>query len=808
MPPLVAVSLLSLAAIAYEILLTRLFSIALWHHFAYMIISLALLGYGASGTFLVFVKHRLLPRFHASFAVLAALFGVTAIGCYALARRLPFNPLEIIWDWRQQVHLAAIYLLLAVPFFAVASAIALVLAAWPGRIGAIYRADLTGAGLGALGIVAAVFALRPEECLRIIAVIAFGAAALAMYGVGRRTAAFAILLLAAPAALAWPQTWLMPTPSPYKSLSMALTVPGTRIIAERSGPLGRLTVIESPTVPLRAAPGLSLATTLTPPDQLGIFTDGEGMTAVTHFSGDLDAVAYLDQLTTALPYRLLDRPRTLVLGAGGGSQVLQALYHRAPRIDAVEVNAQLADLVRRDFGDFAGHIYTHPAVRVHVAEARSFVEASTARWDLIQLALIDLFASSAAGVQALSESPIYTVEAFQTYLRHLAPGGMLAVTRWLGSPPRDTLKLLATSIAALEANGLANSGERLVLLHSWNTATLLVRNDPFSRDEVALIRSFAAERQFDLAWFPGIRREDTNRYHRMTEPTLFDAAAALLGPARSAFVEDYRFDIRPATDDRPFFFQFFRWALLPELAAVHSRAGLVFVDSGYLVLGLALPQALAAAAILVLLPLAWLRRAEPGAAGRIRVALYFLMIGLAFLFVEVSFIARFSLFLGHPLSAIAVTLAGFLVSAGMGSGISHHLAKRWPQRAIVPAVAAIAAIGGVYALVLPHAFGAMMGLPLAAKSVIAIGLIAPLGFAMGLPFPLGLTRVSEFAPALLPWAWGINGCASVVAAVMATLLAMHFGFTALLTLALCLYVAAAFLLGGTSGPARSGRDAG
>ena len=365
-------------------------------------------------------------------------------------------------------------------------------------------------------------------------------------------------------------------------------------------------------MPLRAAPGLSLATTLTPPDQLGIFTDGEGMTAVTHFSGGLDAVAYLDQLTTALPYRLLDRPRTLVLGAGGGSQVLQALYHRAPRIDAVELNAQLVELVRRDFGDFAGHIYTHPAVRVHVAEARSFVEASPARWDLIQLALINSFASSAAGVQALSESPIYTVEAFQTYLRHLAPGGMLAVTRWLGSPPRDTLKLLATSIAALEANGLTNSGERLVLLHSWNTATLLVRNDPFSRDEIALIRSFAAERQFDLAWFPGIRREDTNRYHRMTEPTLFDAAAALLGPVRSAFVEDYRFDIRPATDDRPFFFQFFRWALLPELAAVHSRAGLVFVDSGYLVLGLALPQAIAAATILVLLPLAWLRRAEPG----------------------------------------------------------------------------------------------------------------------------------------------------------------------------------------------------
>jgi Spermine/spermidine synthase domain len=797
MPLLVGVSLLSLAAIAYEILLTRLFSIALWHHFAYMIISLALLGYGASGTFLVFVKHRLLPRFHASFAALAVSFGVTAIGCYALARRLPFNPLEIIWDWRQQVHLAAIYLLLAVPFFAAASAIALVLAAWPGRIGAIYRADLTGAGLGALVVVAALFVFPPEDCLRIIATVAFGAAALVLYGVGRRPAAAAILLLAAPAALAWPQTWLTPTPSPYKSLSLALTIPDARVIAERTGPLGRLTVVESPRVPLRDAPGLSLASTLAPPEQLGIFTDGEGMTAVTRLEGDVSTLRYLDQLTTALPYHLLDRPATLVLGAGGGAQVLQALYHHASRVDAVELNAQLVDLVRRNFGDFAGHIYTRPAVSMHIAEARSFVEASHARWDLIQLALLDSFASSAAGAQAPRESPIYTVEAFRTYLRHLAPGGMLAATRWLDSPPRDILKLFATAISALEANGLAGPGERLLLLHNWNTATLLVRNDPFSHDEIAMIRRFATERQFDLAWFPGIRPEDTNLYHRMAKPTLFDAAAALLGPARSAFIDDYRFDIRPATDDRPFFFQFFRWGLLPELATIRSRAGLVYLDSGYLVVALALPQAIAAAALLILLPLAWLPRAEPTtqAPARLRVAFYFLMIGLAFLFIEIAFIERFSLFLGHPLSAIAVTLAGFLVSAGLGSGASRNIAARWPRMPIVLAIAAIASLGIFHALVLPHAFGAMMGLSLPAKVVIAVGLIAPLGFAMGLPFPLGLGRVAQSEPALLPWAWGINGCASVVAAVLATLLAMHFGFTVLLVLALGLYAAAAFLLG-------------
>src|SRR5215471_10955640 len=386
MPLLAAVSLLSAAAVAYEILLTRLFAITLWHHFAYMVISLALLGYGASGTFLVFVRQRGLARFGASFATLAVSFGLAAIGCYALAWRLPFNPLEVIWDWRQQVYLAAMYLLVALPFFAAGSAIGLSLAARPIQISAIYRADLTGAGTGALGIALAMFTLPPEDCLRVIAAIALVAAAFALTNDGWRRTPFA---LAIPAALAWPVTWLKPMPSPYKGLSLALTVPETRVIAERSGPLARLTVIESPSVPLRHAPGLSLATKLAPPEQLGVFTDGDGLSALTRFTGDFQPLDYLDQQTMALPFQLLHRPATLVLGAAGGADVLRALYHRASRIDAVELNPQMVDLVDGEFGEFTGRIYSRPEVTRHVAEARSFVEGSRRRWDLIQLALID-----------------------------------------------------------------------------------------------------------------------------------------------------------------------------------------------------------------------------------------------------------------------------------------------------------------------------------------------------------------------------------------------------------------------------------
>jgi spermidine synthase len=694
------------------------------------------------------------------------------------------------------------YLLLALPFFTTGTAVGLSLAAWPARISAIYRADLTGAGTGALVIVLAMFTLPPEDCLRVVAVVAFGAAAFALASDGWRRAPLTLAVIAVPAALVWPATWLKPMPSPYKGLSLALTVPETRVIVERSGPLGRLSVIESPSVPLRHAPGLSLATRLVPPEQLGVFTDGDGTSAMTHFIGDFRLLEYLDQQTMALPFHLLDRPTTLVLGAGGGTDVLQALYHRASHIDAVELNPQMTDLVRREFGAFTGHIYERPDVALHVAEVRSFVEASHTRWDLIQLALLDSYATSAAGVQALSESPIYTIEALQSYLHHLTPGGLVAITRWLGNPPRDTLKLMATAIAALEAGvetspGETDPGERLVLLHGWNTATLLVKNGRFTRDEITALRNFAAERQFDLAWYPGIGGDEVNRYNRMAKPTLYDAACALLGPGRSTFLADYRFDIWPATDDRPFFFRFFKWSLLPQLAALYGQGGFVYVDAGYLVVVLALLQAIMTSAILILLPLAWLRRGagSRAAPGPARVALYFLLIGFAFLFVEIVFIQRFSLFLGHPVAAIAVTLAGFLVSAGLGSGISKRVAARWPQAAIILAVAAIVSLGTVYAMVLPPLFGVLMGLPFSGKIAVALGLLGPLGFVMGLPFPLGLARVSDSAPDLVPWAWGINGCASVVAAVMASLLVMHIGFTAVLALALGLYGATPLLLG-------------
>jgi SAM-dependent methyltransferase len=798
MPLLLAISIVSAGVLAYEVLLMRSFAIVQWHHFAYMVISIALLGFGASGSFLALAQGWLKPRFSAAFAGNAALFGLSAVASFALAQRLPFNALEVVWEPRQLGYLLLLYGLFTVPFFCGANCIGLAFVRFGDRIGRIYRYDLVGAGVGSLGIVLALFALTPSNCLRLLAGLGIAAAALALAGErGARRWVVGLMAVAAvivPAAV--PSSWTALRLSEYKGLSQALQVPDTAVIDEISSPLGLLTLVRSPTIPFRHAPGLSLHNTVEPPDQLGLFTDGDSLSVITAFDDDRDSLAYLDFTTSALPYHLRRQPRVLVLGAGGGADVLQAVYHQASRIDAVELDPAVVRLVRDVHGDFAGGIYARPEVRLHVAEARGFVAGAAENWDIIQIPLLDSFASSAAGVHSLSESYVYTVEAFREYLRHLAPGGLLAITRWLKLPPRDALKLFLTALTALESDSVAEPWRRLALIRSWSTTTLLVKDGAFGDEEIAAIRAFAAARAFDLAYLPGIERADANRSNRLDVPHFFDGADALIGPQRAGFVERYKFDIRPARDDRPYFFDFFRWGALPELVALRTQGGAALIEWGYLILFATLVQAAVLSVVLILLPLAWRRRSARPSPSRWRVAGYFFGLGLAFLFIEIAFIQRFILFLSHPLYAVAVVLSGMLIFAGLGSGWAPWLAERLEQRrapvsGIEVAVLGIAAVALAYLVLLPPLFGWLLPLPDLAKIVVSLVLIAPLAFCMGMPFPLGLARVSARLPDLVPWAWGINGCASVLSAVLATILAIHFGFTAVVAIAVVLYVTAA-----------------
>lgn len=801
-----AVGLLSAAALAFEVLLVRLISIAEWHHFAFMIISLALLGYGASGTVLAIARERLLAAFSLVFPLAAGLFGISALAGFAVSQAIPLNLLELPWDPRQLWRLLFVYLVLAVPFLFAALAIGVALARASERAGRIYSADLIGAGIGALAVIGALFALPPADCLKLIGALGLIAAACGSWRPGGRRAAAALLIAAPALALAWPDGWASPRLSPYKGLSMALALPGARVIAKRSSPLGLLTVVESPEVPFRYAPGLSLNAAEEPPRQLAVFTDGGGMTAITRFTGTLAPLAYLDLEPDALPYHLSRRSRVAVLGAGGGGEVLRALYHRARRIDAVDINPQMIDLVRSRFADFAGHLYQRPEVTVHVGEARHFIASSRRRYDVITLSSGQSFTAAAGGLHALSPGTLYTVEAFKSYLQALTPEGLLAVSFWFKVPPRAGLKLFATAIDALHRLGIRRPGAHLALVRGWRTATLVLARAPLTAAQRAAVRAFATRRGFDLAYLPGMRRGEANRHNILDRPYLFDGATALLGPRRQRFLADYAYDVRPASDDRPYFFHFLKGRTLIALLRNKGRGGFGLIDWGYPVLLATLLQAALVSVVLILLPLLAVRKTPPlaeppGGRHRARTFGYFFALGLAFLFVEMAFIQHLQLFLGHPLYAVAVGISGFLVFAGIGSGLSRRWTARLggARRAIGVAAVAIAALALLAVAGLPALFAVAGGLGAPARFAVALALIAPLALFMGLPFPIGLADTAARAPALVPWAWGVNGCASVLSAVLATVLAIHFGFSAVMLAAIGLYALAAALFAAPSG---------
>ena len=771
----------------------RMLSIVQWHHFAYMIISVALLGYGASGTFIALFRTQLQRRFAVAFATCALLFSVAMLACFGAVQRVPFNALEVVWDPRQFVGLGLIYLACFVPFFFAACCIGLAFTCRRDQISRLYFFDLFGAGLGAALIIGVLFALTLQNALLVLVGIALVASA--VVGLGR--AARRRFL---PAYLAWtlfilvgiPDSWLDLSMSEYKGLSQALQVVDARVVKVSSSPLGQLTVVSSPTIRFREAAGLSFATRYVPPEQLGVFTDGDGLSPITRFDGDFDGLGYLGDMTASLPYKLLDEPDVLVLGAGGGADVLLALFNGASHVDAVELNPHMSALVQEAYADFAGHLYDDPRVTLHTAEARGFVVQTTARYDLIHIGLLDSFGASGTGVQSLHESYLYTTEGLEKYLARLSPDGLLAITRWLRLPPRDSIKLLATAIDALRRSGADDPGRRLAMIRSWNTTTLVVKNGELTPVDVDAIREFATSRSFDTVVYPGIRPIAANRYNVLDEPYFHDAAMALLGESADEFFKRYKFRVAAATDDRPYFFNFFKWRSFREVLALRKRGGAGLIDWGYLILVSTLIQALVSGALLIVLPLACVKRNWPRGTG-FRMGGYFFLLGLAFLFIEIAFIQKFILFLSHPLYAVAVILAGFLVFAGIGSACSERLTAQSPVTIVVTGMALISLL---YAALLPVVFERFIGHAEFVRIGLSLFLIAPLAFLMGMPFPLGLNSLSRHAPGFIPWAWGINGFASVVSTSLATLLAIEFGFTAVLLLALLLYACAAMLLHG------------
>lgn len=755
----------SAGSLAFQVTLTRIFSLAQWYHFAFMAISLALLGIGASGSFLHIAPlsfKRRLPEF-IPWAGLA--FSLSVLLSYLGANFIPFDSYRIAWEPVQYLYLLVYFLSISLPFFWSGFTVGASLAVFPAHSATLYAASFLGSALGCILPLVVIPAVGGEGS---VAICAFLGIPGWLHSLKRGRKAIALIpgLLLLGLALRPPSFFEIKL-SPYKDLSLALNQKGTELLLRRWNAFSRVDVVEMPS--FHSAPGLSLSFRGKFPPQKAIFIDGSDPSPVTSPS-DLE---FLDHTPSALPYLLRPQAKVLVLESRGGFEVLTALRKGASHITAVEGNPLVVWTVQELLGEFSGKIYSHPSVKIVSVEGRSFLKSTEEKYDLIVLSLADSRRVITSGAYSLSENYLYTLEAFEDYLRHLKDDGILAVHRWFQVPPSESLKVAALAIKALERARIEDPSYHLIALRSWATVLILVGKRPFTPEEIELVKAFCRGR-FDLVYYKGMKEEEANVYNILPEPYHYRAFIELL-EKRDAFIKAYPFDISPPTDDRPFFFHFFRWVQTPYILRMMGKVWMPFGGSGYLVLLILLGLAVFAAFTLIILPLRLAHFPSKIPSGTwAGVLAYFGLLGAGYILVEVPLIQKFILFLDRPIYAFSVVVASLLVSSGIGS----YFSGKAPWRASLLAVSALAF---AYPWGLEKILPGLIGLPLGLRLILAGLLLSPLGFLMGIPFPRGIREVGKQWPEIVPWAWGVNGSLSVVSSIGAAMLALSFGFRWVLT---------------------------
>jgi hypothetical protein len=771
--------LLSAATLAFEITLTRLFSVTQWYHFAFLAVSVALLGYGASGTALSLVPRWVRPPTARRASVLCILFAASVVAAYLSLNYLPFDSYRITWERIQILYLVVYYLALTVPFFCAGLVTGMLLAAYPEYASRLYAANLFGSAIGCLVPVLAM-PLIGEGAVLFFAGLGLLAALLFLLESAKPSSLLvpALLLLIA-CCLLLVLSWQLPPTfqlrlSPYKGLSQVLRFPDAELVWQRWNAFSRVDRVASSAV--RSAPGLSLDYPGELPLQDGLFTDGDDLSPVVLTEELEDFAGYLP---VALPYQLRTGGRALVVEPRGGLDVEVALSQGAASVVAVESNPLVIEA--------AGEAYEDKRIQVEIAEGRSYTRRSAETFDVVHLALSDSYRPVTSGAYSLGERYDLTVEAFEDYLARLRHDGLLVMERWLQLPPSETLRAGAAVVEAMRRSGVEDPAARLAVLRDWQVGLILVKHGDWTTDELAAIRAFSHARGLDLVALPGLTEAEANQLNVLDEPLYFRAFRQLLSEPEALYLEQ-AYDVRPPTDDRPFFFHFFKWGQTQAILGQLGKTWQPWGGSGYFVLLALLGMAAVASVSLILLPLAFAARGRGEMAGpKAKVLLYFGLLGLGFLFVEIPLLQRFILFLGQPTYAFATVVASVLLFSSLGS----LAAPRFPSRRTLP-ILVVAIL--IYPLGLPFLFRATLGMPLALRVLIAALSLAPLGFLMGMPFASGLIWLRERAPGLIPWAWAINGCASVLASVLAAMIALSAGFSWVLAAAALAYALAWFAL--------------
>jgi hypothetical protein len=768
----------SFACLSYEIALMRVFSISLWYHFAFMVISIAMLGIGASGTVLsLFPELRDLRR--VSFYVFLLAIGIPL--SYLLANSVPFDPAQLSWDHMQIFNVGLYYIILCVPFFCFGMIVSAAYTNLPQHASAMYAADLLGAGLGALAMVSLLSLGSPELSVFFISTLLFTGL---LYEKDGKIRIFSLLGVAVNlAVLLTSPAFIQPSISPYKPFAIAMQSPGAEQLATAYSPYSRVDLFKSPLV--RFAPGLSFTYLEPLPRQTGISIDAADIYAITDES-DVSKLGFVKSLPSSIVYRMAAMSDVLIIEPRSGLASLTASQFGAQNIYAIDSNPLVLHVIREYGSRIGAPVYEHHAWS---GLARTWLSASRQKFDVIDLSFMG---STPAGFFGFSEDYRYTMEAFTQYLSHLKPDGFLTLNLYIIPPPRIELRLLATLADAAERSGTKDVSRHVAALRSWDTISVLMKTSALTGHDIKRIKTFAREKRFDLVYYPGMPLGEGNIYIKMPGNEYAESFRQLLDiNMRNQFVTRYLFDIRPVTDERPFFHYYLKFSSIRSIYHFMGQKWQYFVEEGYL-LPILLIQVMVASLVLILLPLITRKLSDDGSSGltRLRSLTYFAFLGLAYLFVEIAFIQKMILCLENPSTTASVVIASLLTGSGLGSILSDRIQVLKSPHVLL----LLAGITGIYSFLLPEVIAALSPYPQEMKVILSVLLVVPAGILMGIPFPLGIKKLGSAAPGLIPWAWAVSGCFSVLAPVLATLIALSWGFQAVLLCGMALYLTAYSLI--------------
>jgi hypothetical protein len=762
-PLIGAVFFASLAAIYLQVSLMKLVSVLFGGLFLYVVLGVALVGYGAAGSLLA--ARGAISAARAPEIVGRGLFwlAVLAVPPLLLVNALDISSLRL-FSLSGLPLVLGLYALLGAPFLFAGLAVSAAFAGVPKDSNRLYFADLLGAGAGSALALASVETLGGIGLLGVAGVMAAVGAGLAMYAAGRPARPALVVgtanLLVILVTLAWhPIEIRIPSDRHGAIISQAAKPGGLATEFSQWSRFGRIDVTEPyathpPTFGGDVSPtfgGLRI-------EQRMLMLNGAAPAFLYRVDGRPEDLDFLRGTSQSPAYLLRPNPRVLVIGVGGATDVLIALSHRASSVVAVELNPTNVHVTRDVFGSYVGNVLSDPRVEVVISEGRNFAARDSRFYDIVQLSGVDTgIELGALGLHTSPESYVYTVEALGDLMDRLAPRGMLSITRDLKFGWAARLAEVARS--ALRDRGL-DPTSRVMVIGGALWGTILVRPDGFTSRDVATVKDFARRYRFRILYDPRAPSDD------------------LLETAQGA-------DLRPSTDDWPFFFLSFRVSQIADW----MRAGILprfNVFSFFLVnlIGLTI-----AALALILWPIWKLRGAWHETDRKLSIAVYFALLGAGFMLVELALMQRFTIFLGDPVLAVATVLAALLVSSGVGSWIAGRLQESGRDVVLLSVIWIVAALLIFASPLVPQILDAALAAPRRQRLALCIGLVSFVGAPMGMPFPTGLRRVADRSRELVPWGWGINGMFGVVASLASYIMGMITGYTAMFYTAAVLYLA-------------------